>query len=374
MNKLVVFIGLVGQNPHSFESSSRGEGRWASSLTRMLSEQGKHEIFIAPDTEECAWGNCKKPKNVTLLQPWEKHHLKDIHFDLAIFTSWVTTTDLRHESRFINADRYLWGIMGWKQGIMNDELFKDKRDYVIRYIRQNLYNMPDKVNFKDRCFLLCQPFRKDLEPSKFKKKRIGWVAKEAFLDEMNINNKLGAKRHLFAAVDACKRTGATLEIFSCHEFDPKVAKAVEELGILDKLKEIDDQVIMCPGLPFPEYQEELKKCSITMPVIFAGSTQEVLMAGAIPFIHKDNMFANHPWIKDVVADLTFNKISRMQSKGDEKLVMTQEEMADRLVQLLTDECLYEDFLARLRPMVMDNLDSHVLKQLDTIMKHGKQGG
>lgn len=371
MSKKKIFIGLVGRCPHAFESSSRGEGRWACSLTRLLAEQG-HEIYIAPDMERADWGNCKRLDNVTLLQATEKHLLKDIHFDVAIFTSWVTTTNLREESKYINADRYLWGVMGWKQGVMIDSLFNDKKDYVIRYLRQNLNQMPNDINFRDRCFILCQPFKKELEPSKFKNKRIGWVAKEAFLNEMNMHNKVGARNHLFAAVDACKRTGASLTIFSCHEFNTEVASIVKDFGIMEKLKEINN-VTMYPNLSFPEYQKELKNCSITMPMIFAGSTQEALMGGVLPFIHKDHMFSNHPWIKGVVEDLTFNKLSRAQSKDDEKLIMTHEEMTNRLVELLTDECLYNSFLHRLIPMVLDNLDSHVLKQFDVIMDY-KQGG
>ncbi len=370
---MIIFIGLVGQNPNSFESSSRGEGRWACSLVRMLAEQGEHEIYIAPDTEPAGWGTCRKPKNVTLLQPWEKPTLNKIHFDLAIFTSWVTETDLRRESKYINADRYLWGCMGWKAGVMNDTLFEDKRDCVIRYSIQDFLDIPKDINFKDRCFLLVQPFGKELEPSKFDNKRIGWVAKEAFLNEVNINLKRAAKRHLFAAVDACKKTGANLTIFSSHEFNPKKASAIKEWGIIDKLREIDN-VTMYPNLPFLEYQNKLKKCSITMPVLFAGSTQEALVGGVLPFMHRDHMFSTHPDIKGVVNDLTFDKISMVQSEADEKLVMRQDDMANRLVELLTNKDLYEDFLNRLRPSVVDNLDHNVLKQLDVITRHGKQGG
>ena len=364
---LRVFIGLCGRNANGFESSGRGESRWAQSLARCLSEAG-HEIYMAPDTEEAGWGTCVQPPNVHLYQAWQKHLLNNVYFDIAIYSSWQ---DEQYEANYIHADKYLWGIMGWKQELMKDGYFKDN-DYVMRWVRQDLPQIPYPINFKDRCFLLTQPFGKECEPSRFKNKRIGWVAKEAFLDTTDPNSQEASRRHIFAVVDACKQTGASLAIFSCGEFNPKVARKIEEWGILDKLREINN-VVMYPSLPFLEYQKELRKCSVIVPVGFAGSVQEGIIAGVIPLLYKDHMFSDHPWIKDVASDLTFNTISRAQSESDNKIILSEEAIKNRLVELLTDECLYEQFLYRLRPMVIDNFDNHALKQLEDIMAHEVKG-
>jgi hypothetical protein len=69
---------------------------------------------------------------------------------------------------------------------------------------------------------------------------------------------------------------------------------VVDMGILDKLKEIEHQIIMYPNLPVREYQRELSKCSVTVPVSFAGSVQESIFYGIVPFMYRDSMFSNHP--------------------------------------------------------------------------------
>jgi len=368
MQKLRVFIGLCGRVPDGFESSGRGESRWAQSLARCLSEAG-HEVHMAPDAEECGWGKCKKPDNVFMYQAHQKRLLNDIHFDIAIYSSWQTP---REEALYIHADKYVWGVMGWKQEIMKDGFFFEN-EYVARWFRADVPEIPYPINFKDRCFLLAQPFGKELGVSKFSNKRIGWVAKEAFLSSTRMDLSIASKRHIYAIVDACKQTGASLAIFSCHELDPRTNPRIVEMGIYDKIMEVPN-VTMYPTLSFKEYQRELQKCSITVPVSFAGSIQESIINGIIPFMYKDSMFSNHPWIKGVCEDLTKNRVSRAQSPEDEKDLLSQSEISDILIALLSDEYFFDGYLSRLRPMVVDNLDQHVLKQLESIMNHKINAG
>lgn len=363
MRTYKIFLGLCGRNPDGFESSGRGESRWAQSLARCFLEAG-HEVHMAPDSEECGWGRCSKPEKAFLYQPYQKRFLNSIHFDIAIFSSWQTP---REEALYVRADKYVWGVMGWKQEIMKDGFFRDN-EYVARWFRSDLPEIPYPINFTDRCFLLAQPFGKEFGASKFKNKRIGWVAKEAFLSTTRMDLSIASKRHIYAIVEACKKTGAGLSIFSCHELDPRNNPRIVEMGISEKLKEVKD-VIMYPSLPFKEYQRELQKCSITVPVSFAGSIQESIINGIIPFMYKDSMFSNHPWIKGVCEDLTRNRVSRAQSPEDEKDLLKEEEITDILTSLLSDECTFDNYLTRLRPMVVDNLDHHVLKQLEDIMNH-----
>ena len=157
-----IFIGLVGRIRDGFESSSRGEGRWCQSLVRCLAKAG-HTIVMAPDTELAEWGSCEKPHNVEMLQAGEKNLLKPFHFDVAIFTSWQTE---RLEMRYIHADKYLWGIMSWKQGVMVNGYFKPN-DYVIRWYRPDILDRPPDIDFNDRHFLLAQPFGNSFGDSKF---------------------------------------------------------------------------------------------------------------------------------------------------------------------------------------------------------------
>lgn len=358
-----IFIGLNGRNRNGLNSASRGEGRWALNLTRCLKDYG-HSIIIAPDMEEFEWGDCPKPDNVHMCQPWEKESLKNIHFDVAIFTSWLTE---RTESNYINADKYLWGVIGWKKEIMKDGFFNNN-DYVIRFTRTDLDEIPYPINFKDRCFLLTQPFGKKFGDSKFSNKRVAWIAKEAFLPEINPSLSEAGQRHFFATIDACKETGAGLSIFNSQEFDPERSPLVEKLGILKKLKEIDD-VKMYPSLPFPEFQKELFKCSVTMPFTFHGSSQEVVFNGLVPILYKDSGFGGHMWTKGVPGDMTHNgrsSASRERYKGS---ILSVKEIKDITSQLLTDEVMFENYLHRLRPMVIDNIDDHVVNQLNEIMEH-----
>jgi hypothetical protein len=359
-----LFFGMCGRLPDGFESSGRGESRWAQSLVRCFMEAG-HEITMAPDTELAEWGTCPKPRNVRLLQGHEKRFLHAEHFDVAIFSSWQ---DFGPEARYINADKYLWGVMGWKTDLMRDGYFKDN-EYVIRLVRADVDCIPYPINFKDRCFLLAQPIGKECEPSRFSNKRIGWTAKEAFLDTTNLTFSVAAARHIFAIVDACKVTGASLSIFSCHELDPKLNPRIVQMGVDKKLAELGDRVTFYPNLPFKEYQKELRRCSLTVPVSFAGSIQESILAGVVPFMYKDSMFSNHPWIAGVCSDMTLGRVSRAQSPEDEKDLLAHDELVGLLSRFMEDQCYFENFLYRMRPMVIDNLDSHVLDQFNQIMKH-----
>ena len=109
-----IFIGLVGRCRQGLDSASRGEGRWALNLARCLKDYD-NEIVMAPDMEEFNWGSCPIPPNVRALQAYEKRDLWNQHFDIAIFTSWSTP---KPEAQYINADKYVWGVMGWKNGVI----------------------------------------------------------------------------------------------------------------------------------------------------------------------------------------------------------------------------------------------------------------
>lgn len=366
MKPLSVFIGLCGSVRNGYESSSRGEGRWALSLVRCLKDIPGIKIVMAPDTEPCDWGTCDRPDNVLMIQSYEKWRLDKAHFDLAIFTSWQTH---KPEMKYIHADKYLWGVMGWKHEIMKDGYFQDN-EYVIRWFRADLPEIPYPINFQDRCFLLAQPFGPAIGENKFDNKRIAWVAKEAFLDTTNPSLSESAARHLFAVVDVCKETGAALSIFSCHEFNPVTSPKVVTMGILDKLKEYDN-ITMYPSLPYPEYQRELQKCSVTIPLAFAGSTQEAIFCGLVPMLYKDSMFSNHPHIIGVCNEMTQDKVSRFQSEDGKKDVLNHEEIKDVLRRLLTDYEYFTEMLGRLTDMVQDNLDMNVMLQLQDIIDHKK---
>jgi hypothetical protein len=351
-----VFIGLCGQVRNGLDSSSKGEGRWALSLARCLKDYG-HRIVMAPDMELCSWGDCQVPDNVLMIQAYEKRKLCKAHFDVAIFTSWLTRQE---ESHYINADKYVWGVIGWKGEVMRDGFFKDN-DYVARWTRDDLPTIPFPINFKDRCFLLAQPFGKGMGKSKFDNKRVGWVAKEAFASNVPLGYSESAARHLFATVDACKETGSSLSIFSCHEFNPENFPRVMKLGVYDKLKELD-KVTMHPSLSFPEYTRELHKCSVTIPVMFAGSIQESLFSGILPLLYRDSMFVAHPQVKGVAAEMTNNKSSITNES-------TQDEIKNKVMELLTDRNKFDYYLEKLQPMVVDNLDDSVVSQLMDIMNH-----
>ena len=362
-----LFIGLVGRVTNGIDSASRGEGRWALNLVRCLKDYG-HDIVMAPDMEECAWGKCQIPPNVKMLQAYEKRLLYNTHFDAAIFTSWSTS---KQERVYINADKYIWGVIGWKTGVMIDGFFADN-EYIARFSRDDLEQISNPISFRDRCFLLAQPFGKKFGESKFDNKRVAWVSKEAFLPEVHISLSEAAQRHMFAIVDACKRTGAGLSIFNANELDPKKAPRVKEMGILEKLRELPD-VVLYPSMPYSEYQRELCKCSITVPFTFHASSQEVVFNGLVPMLYKDSGFAGHSWTGTACADLTNNKVSRMQSELDRPNILTVDEISDTVQRLLTDKVFFNTYLHRLRPMVIDNIDDHVVSQFNDIIRHKPKG-
>ena len=346
-----IFVGLCGRCMDGYYSSGRGESRWAQNLARCFAEAG-HDVYMAPDAEECSWGACVPPSNITLLQPHKKRNLHTIHFDVAIFTSWQTRME---EAIYIHADKYVWGVMGWKQEIMKDGFFRDN-DFVARWFRADLPEIPYPINFRDRCFLLAQPFGPRFHDSKFSNKTIGWVAKEAFLNTTSNHLVEISGKHLSAVLDACEETGAYLSIFSSNEFDPKIAVYLETSGLLDRIKSMHSRANLYPRLPVTEYWKELGKCSVTVPVSFAGSIQESIMYGIVPLMNKDSMFSNHPWISGVCGDKSSRDITR-------------EEISKELVRLLSDRCHHDDTLTRLRPMVSDNLDNHVLSQLNDLVNY-----
>lgn len=358
-----IFLGLCGSVRNGYESSGRGEGRWALSLARCLKDYG-HRIVMAPDTEPCEWGSCVRPDNVLMLQPWEKAKLEPFDFDIAIFTSWQTGGP---EAKYVHADKYVWGIMGWKGEIMNDSYFRDN-EYVARWFKADLPEIPYPINFQDRCFLLAQPFGKALGGSKFSNKRVAWVAKEAFLSSTHPSLSESARRHLFGTVDACKECGAGLSIFSSNEFDPSIAPRIKEMGIMEKLSELKD-VRMYGPLPYPEYHRELQRCSVTIPLAFAGSIQESIFSGLVPMMYKDSMFSNHPDIKGVCNEMTLNKVSRYQSEEGKKDVLSSAEIKNIVSILLSDKTQYDRFLDSLRPMVIENMDDNVVNQLNEIVTH-----
>jgi len=368
MDKLKIFMGMCGRLKNGYESSGRGESRWAQSLSRCFVEAG-HDVVMAPDAEMAEWGTCKPSSNARLMQAGQKIQLDKEHFDIAIYTSWQTE---KPEAKYIHADKYVWGVMSWKHEIMKDGFFNDN-EYVARWVRQDVPVIPYPINFKDRCKLLAQPFGREFGSSKFDNKRIAWVAKEAFLSTTRMDLSEASKRHLFAAVDACKETGAQLAIFSCHELMPQDVPRVVEMGIANKLAEIKDQLIMYPDLPVKEYQKELQKCSVTIPVSFAGSVQESIFGGLVPLLYRDHMFSDHQWIKGVVEELTDNCISRAQSDDDTKDLLGHDRMVEILTKLLSDRDYFNEYLYRLRPMVADNLDSNVLNQFNDIIKHKPRG-
>lgn len=359
-----IFIGLCGQVRNGYESSGRGESRLALNLLRCLKDYD-HHIVVAPDMEEARWGNCVRPENVELFQPWDKHKINSRSFDVAIFSSWLSE---RNEAFYIHARKYLWAIMGgWKREVEYDGYNKDN-DYIVRWTREDLESCPTHIDFRDRCALLAQPFGKSFGESKFKNKRVAWVAKEAFMPQVNPSLSESAARHLFAVIDACKETGSSLSIFCCHELDPKNAPRIVELGVYDKLKELD-KVIMYPTLSVPEYARELQKCSVTMPMAFAGSVQESVFNGLVPLMYKDNTFAYHPAVRSIVAEMTNGKSSRFQDEAGKKDILSSEEIKNKTIELLTDESKYNYYLKKLRPMVEDNLDDAVVGQLMDIMNH-----
>lgn len=358
-----IFIGLCGRMMQGLNSSSRGEGRWALNLARCLKDYG-HDIVMAPDIEMCDWGDCPKPPNVEMIQSHRKILFRDTCFDAAIFTSWSTE---RTEMQFINARKYLWGVFGWKTSVMTNGYFQDY-DYVIRYSRDDLEQIPYPIDFKDRVRLLVQPFGKEFGAPKFENKRIAWVAKEAFLPEMNPLYAEAAKRHFYAMVDACKETGCGISVFNGADLDRRRAPRITEMKIFEKLKEVPDVKIFF-SLPYNQYHEELNKCSITVPFCFHASTHEAVFNGLVPMLYQDSALATHSWIKGVPNDMTRNKFSRMGDPTDLKSILSESEIKDILVNLLTNKVYFNECLCRLRPMVVDNIDDHVAYQFDEIMKH-----
>jgi hypothetical protein len=128
---------------------------------------------------------------------------------------------------------------------------------------------------------------------------------------------------------------------------------------------------MYPSLPYPEYQRELQKCSVTIPLAFAGSTQEAIFCGLVPMLYKDSMFSNHPHIIGVCNEMTQDKVSRFQSEDGKKDVLNHEEIKDVLRRLLTDYEYFTEMLGRLTDMIQDNLDMNVMLQLQDIIDHKK---
>jgi hypothetical protein len=317
---------------------------------------------MAPDMQLASWGSCMKPPNVELYQPYEKRKLYDQVFDLAIFTSWSTD---RPEARHIHAKKYVWGVISWKNGVMVNGYFKDN-EYVARWFRGEVEKgTPDYINFKDRVFMLCQPFGNEIGESKFKNKRVAWVAKEAFDPGMNPEVHKSAKKHLIATIDAVNRAGAALSIFCCKDFDPQINPVIGELGIQEELEKCK-KLTMHPTLPFKEYQRELGNCSVTMAMAFAGSSIECIMKGLVPVFYKDHVLAMHPWILNTVKEITRDRESMIYSEDN---TLTQQEISDITYELLTDEDKFNEYLWRLRPIAYDHLDSSVLRQLDKLMAH-----
>ena len=92
--------------------------------------------------------------------------------------------------------------------------------------------------------------------------------------------------------------------------------------------------------------------------------------GLVPMLYKDSGFGEHVWTGTACQDLTKGKFSKLDhGKTDESTILTQDEIKDILVKLLTDKAFFNEYLHRFRPMALDNLDDHVVGQLNEIMKH-----
>ena len=164
-----------------------------------------------------------------------------------------------------------------------------------------------------------------------------------------------------AVIMTCKINGSALSVFSGHE----ITEANLGKELYDKLMSVKNLTIY-PTLPFKQYQEELKKCSVTIPLAFAGSTQEAVFYGLVPLLYNDSMFSSHP---DIDRMAVLNTCSRFVNAEDEKNIIPAAAIGIILEQLTEDQDFYEEHLNALRPMVIDNIDSNVNQQLEAILNH-----
>ena len=361
-----IYVAVSGNFDEGFDSSCRGESKWANSLARCFADGG-HQVVIGMDNDIGAGGfpayqRAQWP-NITFYQGdqvFNKKVLKDEVFDIAIFTNWQDEKEVKQP---INAKKYVYGIMSWKDWLMVDGYFDDN-EYVCLWSQGSAGHIPEDINFKDRCFILPQPFGPQYGDSKFKNKRVAWVAKDVFYDVREPATKESGKRNFIAALEACRENDCEFYIFSGQDFDATKHTLISEYGI-DSLIKSYDKAILIPNLSAKDYREKLQSCSVTIPINQAGSVPESIFYGLVPVLYKDGMWARHPGIKEIVSELTHDAWAHRLDKKN----LGIGEIRGIINRLLSDEDFFNTYLERLRVLVEESLDTNVLKQLEKIVNH-----
>ena len=352
-----IFIEVAGSISCGLDSPTRGEGRWCLNIARCLANDG-HRVVMSSDGGMCYWGDCVKHPNIDIIQ-WRDLRL----LDNSLFDVFFTVNITPGSKWPVHAKIALSGAYSLGGLILEPEVSRVQDNVYTLASTRDCYNVYSEtlnkknISWKDRYKLLCQPYGKHFGTNKFHNRTIIFSPKEIFHPRLKIHYEVGRKI-IYAAIDACKVTGAAFVAISSDWNGHLFKDTVESLGIFDKIKEIPNHKIL-PILPYNRLMNILDHGSVIMPLGFAGCIPDALFNGLVPLLCGNIMLARHP-------DIDIIKLT--EEMGD-SVTMSQDEVRDVLIKLLTDEAFYNYFQRKLQVIMEDNLDENVLKQFYDIIEH-----
>ncbi len=352
-----IFITVSGPVFEGLDTPTRGEGRWCLNMARCLADAG-HKVLLSEHGGEVLLGKSQKHPNVEIIQWRNLARVSHIVFDV-----YFTVNHIPGNPYPVKAKRVLSGIYSLGSLMDEPEVSRVQDELYVLAPERHTHEKYSKalgeknISWKDRYKLLCQPYGKKLGKSKFDKKTIIFSAKDVF-DPILERLQEDARKNIFAAIDACKATGANFVAVSSDWNNPRYTPALARLGIFDKIKEIPNFRIL-PILPWKQLMVELAQGSILVPLAFAGCTPDALFSGLVPLLTEDSMLIKHPGVEYE------NLIEEMGNSFKQ----SQDEVKNTLVRLLTEEDYYNHFQRELQKMMVDNLDENVLKQFYDIIEY-----
>lgn len=331
-----IHIHCPGPMTDGLDSPTRGEGRWAQNLARVLANAG-HQVF-ATGGGIPSWGNTVPVDNVWLVSESVPKRALDGHgpFDLSIDPCWW-----KDKPPMVTAKRYL--VLKWSLEDYTRVVPLPKNQFLCYplNIHTPQFFKDDCVN-KGRTFFLPLPFGSEMCEPNFNKKGLLWTCKDIDrVQSMRENAFMVAEKVLYPLLDKEEDLYVVwlmLDMLRRFGFDAKVR---------------DKDIAVNNLVPYCELRKLLSECKLVVAINIPGSVHDAAVLGVPTLEWEDGGFFNSVGRKyDVLLE---------RGAGPERI-------SEVVGRYLYDREFYTNYVRDIQHELRFNTDGASLQHFNTIVE------
>jgi len=298
---MLIHVHCAGSMTEGLDSPSRGEGRWAQNIVKVLAKQG-HTI-VATGGGLPSWGSTKKVDNVYLVPESSPIYGFDGHdiFDLSMDPTWW-----KDKKPMVKAKKYL--VMKWSlEDYTRSEPLPDNQYLCYPLNIHTPQFFEDRCVNKDRSFFLPLPLGEKFREPNFDADGILWTCKDVDREKfMRDNARMMMDKVLYPLLEKDN------DLFVIW----LMADMMSNVGLEPKIRP-DVDLPFCGLIPYYRVRELLSACRLVMAVNIPGSVLDATSLGVPTLEWEVGGFFNHIGRKHNVLiekDATVERIQEVVNK------------------------------------------------------------